>query len=175
MIVIKMISTAAFNPIKQKVQPLVKRFLQPSTIVKVASKAPSIINCSVVEKLCNQVFDEQIQDGEFDFLNKRLLQINITDAELYFVLTFQQNRIKCQYFGLAENESDVTLRINTSDGIALVQQNVDPDTLFFQRRLKINGDTELAHHIKNTIDTLDPEKIPPVVLMLLKEYKEGVL
>jgi predicted lipid carrier protein YhbT len=52
-----------------------------------------------------------------------------------------------------------------------VQQEVDPDTLFFQRKLKINGDTELAHHVKNTIDTLDPEVIPGFMLTLMEQYK----
>ncbi|HFB66513.1 MAG TPA: sterol-binding protein, partial [Aeromonadales bacterium] len=72
-------------------------------------------------------------------------------------------------------ESDVTLSIATEDAISLVQQEIDPDTLFFQRKLKISGDTDLAHHIKNTMDTLDLNSLPGVLMKLMAFYKENIL
>ena len=39
----------------------------------------------------------------------------------------------------------------------LVSRQEDPDTLFFQRRLTIEGDTELGLEVKNILDALDHE------------------
>ena len=36
----------------------------------------------------------------------------------------------------------------------------DPDTLFFQRRIVVEGDTELGLAVKNLLDSLDPSELP---------------
>ena len=36
----------------------------------------------------------------------------------------------------------------------------DPDTLFFNRRLKIEGDTELGLVVKNLLDSIDWSTVP---------------
>ena len=41
------------------------------------------------------------------------------------------------------------------DYAALVAREADPDTLFFNRRLVVEGDTEVALLVKNTLDTID--------------------
>ncbi len=41
------------------------------------------------------------------------------------------------------------------DYAALAAREADPDTLFFNRRLMIEGDTEIALLVKNTLDTID--------------------
>ena len=43
----------------------------------------------------------------------------------------------------------------------LLQRQEDPDTLFFNRRLSIEGDTELGLMVKNTLDALDPDILHP--------------
>lgn len=46
-------------------------------------------------------------------------------------------------------------------------QQEDPDTLFFQRRLLISGETDLGLEVKNLLDAVDPEQLPAVVRELL--------
>ncbi|MBK6981930.1 MAG: SCP2 sterol-binding domain-containing protein [Betaproteobacteria bacterium] len=41
------------------------------------------------------------------------------------------------------------------DYAALAAREADPDTLFFNRRLVVEGDTEIALLVKNTLDTID--------------------
>ena len=41
------------------------------------------------------------------------------------------------------------------DFLLLAQRKEDPDTLFFSRRLVMEGDTELGLLVKNTIDAID--------------------
>jgi O2-independent ubiquinone biosynthesis accessory factor UbiT len=49
---------------------------------------------------------------------------------------------------------DVTVRASLADFLALALRREDPDTLFFTRRLVIEGDTELGLTIKNALDAL---------------------
>ena len=104
-----------------------------------------------------------------------MLQIEILDANLFVGLTYVQNKVICNHFASDAIESDVKLSVDTLNAIKLIQQEVDPDTLFFRRKLKISGDTELAHHVKNTIDTLNPDLIPPMFMKLLAEYRARFL
>jgi predicted lipid carrier protein YhbT len=161
--------------IQQTLEPLLSKMIRPQNLGRVISRMPRRLNSVIVQKLLNNVFAEQIREGDFDFLSGRLLQIQIIDAKLYIGISFSRKKIVCDHFSKLPCEADVTLSIDTSSAIQLIQQEVDPDTLFFQRKLKINGDTELAHHVKNTIDTLDPTIMPDFILQLISNYKLHVL
>ena len=50
---------------------------------------------------------------------------------------------------------DLTIRAHASDFIALARRSQDPDTLFFNRRLSMEGDTELGLMVKNTLDAME--------------------
>ena len=58
-------------------------------------------------------------------------------------------------FGLvpALGAPDVTVRASLRDYVALALRHEDPDTLFFSRRLVIEGDTALGLTVKNAIDS----------------------
>lgn len=170
-----MIPSALATHFKHSIEPTLSKFIKPPILSLIATKMPQRLNTMVVEKLLNSAFKEQIDDGDFEFLEGRLLQIEIIDANLFLGLSFKKNKMNCFHFNKQACQSDVTLSIETLDAISLIQQEVDPDTLFFQRKLKIKGDTDLAHHVKNTIDTLDPEKLPTFVLKIISEYKNRVL
>jgi O2-independent ubiquinone biosynthesis accessory factor UbiT len=159
------------NTLHQNLRVFTKHLLSPETFSRVSTKMPFALNAMLIEKLFNNLFSEQIMDGDFEFLNGRLLQIELLDAKLWVGLSFALQKVKCRHFNSIPCCSNVTLSLNTIDAIRLIQQEVDPDTLFFQRKLKVNGDTDLAHHVKNTIDTLDPQIIPSFLLTLINEYK----
>lgn len=161
--------------LQQRLEPLLTRLIKPQALTRIATRMPARLNTLVVEKLVNSAFGEQIGDGDFDFLSGKVLQVEIIDASLFVGLSFADGRISCQHFSRYSHTADVTLSVESENAIQLIQQEVDPDTLFFQRKLKINGDTELAHHVKNTIDTLDPEVIPSFVLKLVSQYRLRVL
>lgn len=45
-------------------------------------------------------------------------------------------------------EADVSFSADASDLLMIAARKQDPDTLFFQRRLVIEGDTELGLYVK---------------------------
>lgn len=69
--------------------------------------------------------------------------------------------------------ADLTLAARAEDFLSLALRREDPDTLFFSRRLVMEGDTELGLLVKNTLDALDPAELrirppaPAVVFRLL--------
>lgn len=52
-------------------------------------------------------------------------------------------------------QPDVTIHGELRDFLDLATRREDADTLFFHRRLCIEGDTETGLHIKNSLDALD--------------------
>lgn len=52
----------------------------------------------------------------------------------------------------SKGDPDVTMRGSLRDFAALALRREDPDTLFFQRRLTVEGETETGLHLKNLLD-----------------------
>lgn len=52
-------------------------------------------------------------------------------------------------------DPELTISASLRDFIALGLREEDPDTLFFARRLLIEGDTELGLTVKNLLDSID--------------------
>ncbi len=63
-------------------------------------------------------------------------------------------------FRPASRRPDVVIRAKPRDYLALALRREDPDTLFFTRRLAIEGDTELGLVVKNALDAVDWDALP---------------
>ncbi|MDH5629147.1 MAG: SCP2 sterol-binding domain-containing protein [Gammaproteobacteria bacterium] len=161
--------------IQHKSLSFVRWLLAPSQLASITTKLPFIICQKSIELACNKMLEEPVNEGEFDFLNAKVLQIEIIDARLFAGLSFRNNKIICVYMDNNKHSSDVTLSIATADAISLMEQKIDPDTLFFHRKLKIQGNTELAHHVKNTIDNLDPDLLPAFLKKIVMIYRDKIL
>ncbi len=74
--------------------------------------------------------------------------------------------------------ADVSFSADASDLLMIAARKQDPDTLFFQRRLVIEGDTELGLYVKNLMDAIELEQMPKplrVMLLQLAEFVEAGL
>ena len=69
-------------------------------------------------------------------------------------------------FRAASGAPDVIIRASLRDYLALALRREDPDTLFFTRRLAIEGDTELGLVVKNTLDGVDWDALPAPLAQL---------
>ena len=71
----------------------------------------------------------------------------------------------------AAEAPDLTVAATLADFVALALREEDPDTLFFARRLTIEGDTDLGLTLKNLLDGIDWDAIvarAPLVLKILR-------
>jgi len=56
--------------------------------------------------------------------------------------------------------AEVTFHASAYDFYLMARRLEDPDTLFFNRRLRIEGDTELGLVVKNSLDAIDWQNLP---------------
>lgn len=117
-----------------------------------------------LETSLNRLFAEPLRDGAFDLLEGRWLQLRIPDLGLGWFLTHSRGRLRIA----RQAEADVRISGNWREFLLLASRQEDPDTLFFRRRLVIEGDTELGLAVKNLIDSLDPDQLPPLLWRLLQ-------
>lgn len=102
-----------------------------------------------ITQLLNRLFAEAIAQGQLDFLNAHRVRIQIDDLDLAFTLHFEDRRLRALVTRAA---ADVCIRASTLSLLQLALQRVDQDTLFFQRKLHIDGAVELALALKNFLD-----------------------
>lgn len=123
--------------------------------------------------ILQQVLREHIQRGDLDFLSGRHLQVWISDAGIRLTFGIQQGRLTLSQ----TREADTIIRGKLSDFILLASRHEDPDTLFFQRRLVIEGNTDLGLEMKNVLDTLDSETLPArlqaALTWLAQQYQQS--
>ncbi|MFA0071016.1 SCP2 domain-containing protein, partial [Vibrio breoganii] len=105
---------------------------------------------ALLEALKN-VFKEALEDGDFEFLEDKWLKVSIKDMGLSWCISYQNEQLV-----VADNEvvEDVSFSGNLNDLVLIAGRKEDPDTLFFQRRLSIEGDTELGLEVKNLMDSV---------------------
>lgn len=118
----------------------------------------------------SSVFQESIEDGDFEFLQDKWLKISIIDLNLHWWLSFDQDKLIMASKDelVASNiTEDVHFSATGDDLVLIAGRKQDPDTLFFQRRLKIEGDTELGLEVKNLIDAIDIDQLPSSVHSLV--------
>jgi O2-independent ubiquinone biosynthesis accessory factor UbiT len=80
------------------------------------------------------------------------LELRVIDAGLRLRLTFTGGAFVPVFD--AQN-ADVVISATAYDFLLLARRKVDPDSLFFRRRLIMEGDTELGLLVKNTLDAID--------------------
>lgn len=62
-----------------------------------------------------------------------------------------------------DQHADVSFYSGANDLVLIAARKEDPDTLFFQRRLRIEGDTELGLYVKNLLDAFELETMPAIL------------
>lgn len=92
-------------------------------------------------------------------LDGKLISIRVLDAGWRFDVRLRNGRFAPQRPGAAA--PDVAIGASACDFMLLAQRREDPDTLFFSRRLSMEGDTELGLLLKNTLDALDLQLLDP--------------
>lgn len=114
---------------------------------------PSAVHSRALAVLLNQVMKEALTDGELDFLEGRRVGIEIDDMGIQYRLGVEGRRV--QGFGNG-SPPDAAVAGGLREFLLLAARREDADTLFFQRRLRMSGDTELGLYLKNFLDAFEP-------------------
>ncbi len=133
---------------------------------------PPAVLASGIEQPLNYVLRTERQRDAFAFLQQHWVQIEVSDYPLTFYVRYLTHSRRLRV-SLAGQHAVVRMRSDSVSMLAMMLQQVDPDTLFFQRKLLITGDTEVALQLKNLLDTVPlAERIPAPLLTWLQRSSQ---
>ncbi|WP_229633580.1 ubiquinone anaerobic biosynthesis accessory factor UbiT [Duganella qianjiadongensis] len=116
----------------------------------------------------NLVLRPQLPDDVRNSLLGRHLRVRVSDAGVAFDFSWNGASFTARRH---DGVPDLEIGACVADMVALARRQQDPDTLFFARRLTMEGDTELGLLVKNTLDAMEvplTEVGKQAVLRLLK-------
>lgn len=125
--------------------------------LRLAAAAPAWFERQAAERLLNRVFGAALSQGELDFLCGRRLGLHVEDAGLFQVWTCEARRLRLLARGAG---AEATIRGSAGAFVLMASRRMDPDALFFQRRIVIEGAVELALAVKNFLDGFELEALP---------------
>ena len=127
-------------------------YLLPQPVGALLSGLPAYPGSLLLVSALNLVLAKQLPDDVRQLLLNKKLRIHVRDARLTFDFAWTGQRFAaCP----KQQATDLTLSASAHDFLRLAQRQEDPDTLFFSRRLSIEGDTELGLVVKNALDALE--------------------
>ena len=132
---------------KENSQPLL-----PAKLSLPLKILPAFVHNKVLVTALNRMFQNELKQGELDFLQGKIVHIAIEDAGIEYSFTLINDRLAAA----DKNHSpDLTLQGTVYNYLLLASRQEDTDTLFFSRRLHMQGDTELGLYVKNFLDGMD--------------------
>lgn len=145
--------------------------LFPISLMSVPVKlAPFALKRQVLEQVLSWQFRQALAEGELEFLEGRWLSIHVRDIGLLWYTSVVDGRLVVSQ----QADADVSFSADASDLLMIAARKQDPDTLFFQRRLVIEGDTELGLYVKNLMDAIELEQMPKALRVMLLQLADFV-
>ncbi|WP_295390706.1 SCP2 sterol-binding domain-containing protein [uncultured Thiodictyon sp.] len=122
---------------------------------------PTLAHSQALALVLNRVMKTALAEGELDFLKGRTVGIEINDLGIRYRLGLRDGRIRGCGEGAA---ADAAISGGLHEFLLLAARREDADTLFFQRRLRMAGDTELGLYLKNFLDAFEPPaQVAPLI------------
>ncbi len=113
---------------------------------------PGRVHSTAIVAVLNRIFTNAMDEGELDFLRGRAVHIHVQDMRLVFCISLSGDKLVATQ---TEVMPDLSITGTLHSFMLLAARREDSDTLFFQRRLHMEGDTELGLEVKNFLDGMD--------------------
>ncbi len=148
--------------------PMIPSFM-PRRIAAILSRPLGMMPVSTHSRalalVCNRLFAQPLREGECEFLRGRTLEIQVRDLRVCCRISLDDHGFCISRVSAA----DVSIEGGWAEFLQLASRQEDPDTLFFSRRLRLQGDTELGLQVKNFLDAQEP---PSALLHLLQRIND---
>ena len=127
-------------------------YLVPKPVGDLLARLPAWPGSLLFVGGLNLALADQLAGDVTPLLLGKKLRLRVTDTQWAFDFAWKNGRfVASQNAGAA----DLTIAASAYDFVLLAQRKEDPDTLFFSRRLSMEGDTELGLLVKNTMDAIE--------------------
>ena len=138
-----------------------KPFTLPKPLSTLFSILPQYPHSLAFAQALNLALGDTLRSDALQPLHGKLICLRIKDAQIALHFTLNANGVTASR---EEKIPALTISAKAYDFIQLAMRKEDPDTLFFSRRLLMEGDTELGLLLKNTLDALE---LPPLAWRML--------
>lgn len=136
-------------------------FVFPRPLGRLVSRLPAFPPSLAFAQVLNLALGRVIPRESLEPLHGKCLEIRVTDLGLSFHFTIGAGGFSAVR---SSAPADLVISASAQDFYLLASRKEDPDTLFFSRRLVVEGDTELGLVAKNTLDAVDLPKFTPSLL-----------
>ncbi|WP_076543039.1 SCP2 domain-containing protein [Shewanella sp. UCD-KL21] len=138
--------------------------IAPKVATQSLAVVPEKVKLDLLAKMLSLSLSEQIKFGELDFLQGKWVAICVQDIALHFEISYDQKLLLRPL-----TQADVTFTANVPELLLVAAAKEDPDTLFFQRKLRIEGDTELGLEVKNLLLGIELDTLPTAVKLSIEK------
>lgn len=151
------------------------QFTLPPIVGAVHERLPQLPPTLGLTAALNLALDRILPRDTLAPLAGKLVCLRVTDAGLTLNFTLTEKGFRP---AVSSSKPDLMISARARDFIALALREEDPDTLFFNRSLVMEGDTDLGLLVKNTLDAVDwprlePENLNPLRLLALIRLRLG--
>lgn len=126
-------------------------FALPGPLLLPLRIVPDPVHTAVLSRVLNRLLAGQSLAARLPELDGKVIAIDIIDAPCQLTLRIAGGRVVAAPHATAQ----VHIRGRLHDFWLLATRREDPDTLFFERRLCIEGDTETGLYLKNLLDSME--------------------
>jgi len=144
----------------------------PAPVSAVLSRLPAYPGSLLFVLGLNTALARHLPEDTLSMLEGRKLRIQARDAGVGFDFMWRGGMFIAQR---PEGEVALTIAASSYDFLLMMQRKEDPDTLFFSRRLTMEGDTELGLLVKNTLDAIDLSVFSPSAFLPSPLRSSGLL
>jgi predicted lipid carrier protein YhbT len=145
-------------------------FTLPAPLAGMLARLPAYPGSWLFARALNAVLAPQLPVDVKAALEGRSLRLRVSDARLGFDFMWRRGGFVP---GRPVESPDLSIGACAHDLLRLARREEDPDTLFFSRRLALEGDTELGLLFKNTLDAFDASVFDPATVFGLRRAHGG--
>ncbi len=127
----------------------------PKTLARVVARLPAWPPSAAFAAACNRAAWPTLGELDWSAAYGKRFRVHVKDVGLSMYLSVHEHGLRPEKAGPV----DVTFTASAEDFARLSLRLEDPDTLFFNRRLLIEGDTDLGLTLKNLLDAVDWDEL----------------
>ena len=134
--------------------PMIPAFILPPLVARLGARLPQwphsvnlVLALNAARKL-GVLPEDTLQE-----LEGRQFRVTVLDTGMVVDFAYRQGAFRPVFISVGTPDLHFTARLSAF--LQMVSRQEDPDTLFFNRSLTIEGDTELGLRVKNMLDALE--------------------
>lgn len=137
----------------------IPRFQLPGFVARLGARLPQWPHALALIAGLNAALKlKLLPEDSLAALEKKIFRVQVNDTGGVATFTYLGGLFRPIF--RPDRAPDLSFAANLSAFLQLLARQEDPDTLFFNRELSIEGDTELGLIVKNMLDAIELPKLP---------------